>query len=302
MMEFQSSRLATWTTGLALWGILLLLAAVLLLCSVEGAGTLWRWAADGAAAGPVADLPRGGLASLVLGTVRRVFLMTLMVLPLGVATAVYLSEYSRPRSWATRFLRLAITQLAGVPSIVLGLFGLGFLVGTLGQNLDLALGDGPRFGRPGLFWSAAVMALLTLPVVIVSTEEALRSVPSGSREVAMALGATRFQVVCRIAIPHAAPGILTGLLLAVGRAAGEVAPILLTGAAYSTDAADGGLWSRFMDLAYHVFFLATQAPDPERARPILGALSLLLLILTLTMNLLAAVVRNRIRRPGIAFN
>jgi phosphate transport system permease protein len=301
MRDSQASRLATWTTGLALWGILLLLAAILLLTSFEGAGTLWRWSVDGDATVPVGDLPRGGLASLVLGTVRRVFLMTLLVLPLGVATAVYLSEYSRPRSWSTRLLRLAITQLAGVPSIVLGLFGLGFLVGTVGQNLDLALAEGSRFGRPGLFWSAAVMALLTLPVMIVSTEEALRSVPSGSREVAMALGATRFQVVCRIALPHAAPGILTGLLLAVGRAAGEVAPILLTGAAYSTDAADGGLWSRFMDLAYHIFFLATQAPDPERARPVLGALSLLLLFLTLTMNLLAALLRNRIRRPGNAF-
>jgi phosphate transport system permease protein len=197
-------------------------------------------------------------------------------------------------------MRAAITNLAGVPSIVFGLFGLGFFVGFLGGGIDgLAGSGGIKWGRPALVWASLTLALMTLPVVIVATEESLRAIPSGIREAALALGATRLQTIVRVVLPQAVPGILTGGILAIGRAAGEVAPILFTGAAFLTDGRIG-LADRFMDLAYHVFVLSTQSPDLERSRPLLHASVLVLLVLTVLLNLLAVLVRARIRAAAPA--
>src|SRR5262245_39074243 len=163
----------------------------------------------------------GGIFPAIVGTAAMVILMTVACVPVGVATAVFLSEYAAPDSRAAAWIRIAVRNLAGVPSIVFGLFGLGFFVQFMGRGIDGALYSGEKvFGQPALIWGALTMAVLTLPVVIVATEEALRSIPNGIREAAFALGATRFQVVSSVVLPQAMPGILTGTILAVSRGAG----------------------------------------------------------------------------------
>ncbi len=290
-------------TGLTAGATWLLLAVLALIIAggiwAGGPHLSWRLVSE-PASGDMFDPAKAGLLSMILGTVSRVFLMTLFVMPAGVITAIYLGEYAPPKAWTTRFMRAAITNLAGVPSIVFGLFGLGFFVGFLGGGIDgLAGSGGIKWGRPALVWASLTLALMTLPVVIVATEESLRAIPSGIREAALALGATRLQTIVRVVLPQAVPGILTGGILAIGRAAGEVAPILFTGAAFLTDGRIG-LADRFMDLAYHVFVLSTQSPDLERSRPLLHASVLVLLVLTVLLNLLAVLVRARIRAAAPA--
>jgi len=295
MSSRNGSHLFTGLTGAVFWAILGIFGIVLVLTAVAGAPGL-TWNLFSASEGPeLFDVSRTSLLPMVFGTVRRLFLMTLCVVPLGVLTAVYLSEYARASSRVTRCLRGALLSLAGVPSIVFGLFGLGFFVGFLGVGLDGLAGGGQRFGRPGLLWASLTLAVMNLPVVVVATEEALRSIPPGSREAALALGATRFQMVLRIVLPEAVPGILTGVILAIGRAAGEVAPILFTGAAFSRSDTSGGIFDRFLDLACHLFLLSTQSPDLDRTQSLAGATALVLLVLTVTLNLLAVVLRARIR-------
>ncbi len=243
------------------------------------------------------DVNSAAILPMIVGTTLRVLIMTVFVMPFGVVTAVYLSEYADPTSPFTRGIRSAISNIAGVPSIVFGLFGLGFFVNFLGRGLDGLSGSGtPEFGRPSLLWASLTLAVMTLPVVIVATEESLRSIPSGLREASLALGATKLQTVWRIVLPQALPGILTGGILAVGRAAGEVAPILFTGAAYYTAELPGRLTDQFMDLGYHVYVLATQSPNVDQTAPILYATVLALLILTLSLNAGAILLRSRLRR------
>lgn len=283
----------------AFWFLAALFVGLLAFVSWEGLPALVAvtGAPPGDGSAPVRweDLPSGGIAALVFGTVRRVFWMTLIGMPLGVATAVYLNEYARPGSHGARWLRTAIALLAGIPGVVAGIFGLGFLVAYGGGALDAWSGGGTVHARPGLLWCAATMALLTLPSVVVSTEEGLRSVSEAHRDAAMALGSTRLQFLVRVALPGAVPGMITGGLLAVGRAAGEVSPLIFTGAAFSADPSGGGLWDRFMDLGYHLYVLTTQAPDPARARVPLAAVTWTLLVLTLSMNLAAVFLRSRFR-------
>jgi phosphate transport system permease protein len=202
----------------------------------------------------------------------------------------------------TRAIRIAVANLAGVPSIVFGLFGLGFFVQFVGAGIDKTLFHGEKvYGQPALIWAALTMAVLTLPVVIVATEEALRAVPRELREASLALGATKFQTVFNVVVPQASPGILTGTILAVSRGAGEVAPILFTGAAYFLPRLPGGLSSQFMAPSYHVYVLSTQSPDVDATKPILYATVLVLLVLTFTLNIAAVVVRARMRRrAGVA--
>jgi phosphate transport system permease protein len=222
--------------------------------------------------------------------------MTLCVVPVGVVTAVYLTEYARANSFLTRIIRGAINNLAGVPSIVFGLFGLGFFVQFVGGGIDTVFYGGElHYGKPALVWAAATMAVLTLPVVIVATEEALRAVPFGLREGSLALGATKLTTIRKIVLPQALPGILTGAILAVGRGAGEVAPIMFTGAAYFLAYLPKGPTDQFMHLGYHVFVLSTQSPDVERTKPILFGTVLVLLVLTFILNLAAVLVRAGIR-------
>ncbi len=233
------------------------------------------------------DAQKAGIFPMIFGTVTLVFLMTIGVVPVGVITAIYLTEYARRETFVTRVIRGAINNLAGVPSIVFGLFGLGFFVQFVGRAVGCP--------RPALIWAAATMAVLTLPVVIVATEEALRAVPNGFREGSLALGATKLETIRKVVLPQALPGILTGTILAVGRGAGEVAPIMFTGAAYYLAHLPKGPTDQFMHLGYHVFVLSTQSPDVERTKPILYGTVLVLLLLTFLLNLAAVLVRAGIR-------
>lgn len=246
---------------------------------------------------PREGMTKGGILPAIVGMVEMVFLMTLAGVPVGVATAVYLHEYASARSPVTRIIRIAIANLAGVPSIVFGLFGLGFFVQFLGAGIDKAFFGGEKiYGQPALVWAALTMAVLTLPVVIVATEEALRAVPRELREASLALGATKFQTTIKVVVPQASAGILTGTILAVSRGAGEVAPILFTGAAYFLPILPKALSSQFMSPSYHVYVLSTQSPDVDATKPILYATVLVLLALTFILNIAAILVRARVRR------
>jgi phosphate transport system permease protein len=246
---------------------------------------------------PADGMTKGGIFPAIFGTVALVVLMTLAALPAGVATAIYLHEYANPTARITHLVRIAVNNLAGVPSIVFGLFGLGFFVQFAGGGIDkLFFGGAKVYGQPALVWAALTMAVLTLPVVIVATEEALSAVSPDVRLASAALGATKFQTIARVVLPQAVPGILTGAILAISRGAGEVAPILFTGAAYFLPTLPHTLHDQFMQLGYHVYVLATQSPDVDATRPLLYATVLVLLALTFALNASAVLVRSRMRK------
>ncbi|HAM72620.1 MAG TPA: phosphate ABC transporter permease PtsA [Verrucomicrobiales bacterium] len=249
------------------------------------------------------DVNKAGVLPMIVGTSLRVILMTLFVIPVGVITAIYLTEYANPVSLTTRIIRTAVNNLAGVPSIVFGLFGLGFFINFAGGTLDDLFrprGAEPLWAKPGILWASLTLAVMTLPLVIVATEESLKAIPVGLREASLALGATKLETVRKIVLPQALPGILTGGILAVGRAGGEVAPILFTGAAYYMAQYPRALTDQFMDLGYHTFILSTQSPNIDQTRPILYATVLVLLLLTFTLNVVAILLRARIRRRARA--
>lgn len=292
-----ASAFFTGLTGLATWCILAILAVILLNILVAGLPALsWHF---------VSTIPKKdffdpattGVLPMILGTCIRVIVMTIFVIPIGVITAIYLTEYAPTMSLVTRILRAAVNNLAGVPSIVFGLFGVGFFINFIGQGMDRTLGhDTAVWGQPALLWAALTLAVMTLPVVIVATEESLKAIPMGLREASLALGATKLQTIIRVVLPQALPGIMTGGILAVSRAAGEVAPILLTGVAYYMADLPTKLSDQFMDLGYHVFVLSTQSPDIEKTRPITFATVLVLLILTFALNFIAIIIRARVRK------
>lgn len=256
----------------------------------------WRFLTAGTES-DMFDVDRAGIFPMLIGTAARVFLMTLFVIPVGVITAVYLTEYASRTSLFTRLIRGAVNNLAGVPSIVFGLFGVGFFISFIGGGLDSLSGSPePRWGKPALLWASLTLAVMTMPVVIVATEEALKAITPGLREASLALGATKLQTIVRIVVPNALPGILTGGILAVSRAAGEVAPILFTGAAYYLRDTPRALSDQFMDLAYHVYVLSTQSPNVDATRPLLFGTVLVLLLLTFTLNFAAILVRARMRK------
>lgn len=280
--------------GLAAALIVAALAAILFE-SIRGGHRQLSWAF--LTQSPSDGMLRGGIFPAIVGTAARTLLMTVAVMPLGVATAIWLHEYAAPGSKLADVIRLAVANLAGVPSIVFGLFGLGFFIQFVGKNLDRTLGnESVVWGQPALIWASLTLAVLTLPVVIVATEEALRAVPVEHRDASLALGATRSQTLFRIVLPAALPGILTGAVLAISRGAGEVAPILFTGAAYYLPDLPGNFSSQFMDLGYHVYVLATQSPDVEASEPLLYGTVLVLLTLTFSLNVLAVLLRTRSRR------
>ena len=258
----------------------------------------------------LSDPPReantaGGIFPALFGTVLMVILMSIFVTPLGVMAAVYLREYAH-QGWFTRFVRISVNNLAGVPSIVYGVFGLGFFIYVVGGSIDeLFFSEAlpaPTFGTGGLFWASLTLALLTLPVVIVSTEEGLTRIPRSVREGSMALGATRWETLWRTILPMASPGIMTGVILAVARAAGEVAPLMLVGVVKLAPSLplDGDfpylhLDRKFMHLGFHIFDVGFQSPNVEAARPLVYATALLLVLITLVLNLTAIAIRNRLR-------
>ena len=247
-------------------------------------------------AAPTHGMTEGGVFPAIYGTVLLVLLMTLFVVPLGVCVAIYFSEYAKRTGRLYRWTRAAVDNLAGVPSIVFGLFGLGFFVQFVGSGVDrFFFGGQLTFRQPAVLWAALTMAVLTLPVVIVSVEEALRAVPQAYRDASYALGATRSQTIFRVVLPQALSGVLTGGILAVSRGAGEVAPILFVGAAYFLPHLPTKLNDQFMELGYHVFVLSTQSPDVEQTKPLLYATVFVLLALTFLLNLLAVAIRARLR-------
>jgi phosphate transport system permease protein len=248
-------------------------------------------------ASPSSDMTGGGIWPAIYGTVLMTLLMTIAVVPVGVATGIYLSEYASRRSRLAAIVRAAVVNLAGVPSIVFGLFGLGFFVLFIGGSIDSLLYDSttPVWGKPAVVWSSLTLAVLTLPVVIVTTEEALRTVPKELRDAAIGLGATRFQTVFRVVLPNATSGILTGMILAISRGAGEVAPIIFTGAANFVPELPTDVRDMFMHLGYHVYALSTQSPNVDQARPALFGTVLVLLVLTFALNLVAMIIRSRSR-------
>lgn len=254
---------------------------------------------------PRASNTAGGVFPALFGTVLMVVLMSIIVMPLGVVAAIYLHEYAG-RHWLTRLLRVAVVNLAGVPSIVYGVFGLGFLVYGVGGSLDRlffpqALPD-PTFGTPGVLWAALTLALLTLPVVIVATEEGLSRIPVALRQGSLALGASQAQTLWRIVLPMAVPAMLTGMILAIARAAGETAPLMLVGVVKSVPAlpVDGifpylHLDRKFMHLGFQIYDMALQSPNVEAAQPLVYATALLLVLIVVGLNLVAMGLRHSLR-------
>jgi phosphate transport system permease protein len=247
----------------------------------------------------------GGIFPAIYGTILMVIIMSVMVTPFGVIAAVYLREYAR-QGFTTRLIRIAVNNLAGVPSVVYGVFGLGFFVYILGGNIDRLFfpeaAPAPVFGTPGLLWASITLALLTLPVVIVSTEEGLARIPKSIREGSLALGATKLETLWRTVLPMASPAMMTGLILAVARAAGEVAPLMLVGVVKLAPSLplDGNfpflhLERKFMHLGFHIYDVGFQSPNVEAARPLVYATSLLLVVVIVGLNLAAILIRNHLR-------
>ena len=247
----------------------------------------------------------GGIFPAIFGTVMMVIMMSIIVTPFGVIAAVYLREYAK-QGFITRLIRISVNNLAGVPSIVYGVFGLGFFVYILGGNIDQLFfpeaAPAPVYGTPGLLWASITLALLTLPVVIVSTEEGLARIPRSIREGSLALGATKLETLWLTVLPMASPAMMTGLILAVARAAGEVAPLMLVGVVKlaPTLPLDGNypflhLDRKFMHLGFHIYDVGFQSPNVEAARPLVYATSLLLVLVIVGLNLSAILIRNHLR-------
>lgn len=290
------SLLFTVITGTATAAILGIIVVILGDIVVKGAAQVSPHFIVGGTKEGMFDATKAGVFPMIFGTLALVVLMTVCVVPVGVITAIYLTEYAQANSALTRVIRGAINNLAGVPSIVFGLFGLGFFIQFVGGGIDqMFYGGQLHYRKPALIWAAATMAVMTLPVVIVATEEALRAVPKGFREASLALGATKLVTIWKVVLPEALPGVMTGAILAVGRGAGEVAPIMFTGAAYYLAHLPTNWTDQFMHLGYHVFVLSTQSPDIERTKPILYGSVLVLLVLTFLLNLAGVVVRSKIR-------
>lgn len=250
---------------------------------------------------PKEGMTAGGIFPAIVGTVLLVLIMSILGVPTGTITALYLSEYAKRNSIFTKLIRFAVNTLAGVPSIVFGLFGLGFFVQFIGGGMDKIFSDPNqvKWSQPSILWASATMAFLTIPVVIVSVEEALRSVPQDLRAAGLALGATKWQTIRKIVIPNSISGILTGTILAIGRGAGEVAPILFTGAAYFLPYLPNALTDQFMNLGYHIYIMSTQSTDVEATKGIQYATVSVLLLVTFTLNFAAVLIRYRIRKKRV---
>ncbi len=276
--HWQQKLFTTVVTGAALFSVGVLLFAVYWIAKDGLAVISWEF---------ITDMPRrrmteGGIWPAIVGTVYVSLLTMLFAVPLGIATAIYLNEYAS-KGWIVRMIRLAIRNLAGVPSIVYGLFGLGLFVSTL------------RLGH-SILAAALTLALMALPLIVSASEEALKTIPESFREGSLALGATRWQTVRHQILPLALPGMITGSVLALGRIAGETAPIILTGAAYFYPLIPQSIGEQFMALPYHLYILATQHEQVSVVRPLAYGTALVLLVLVLSMSLGAILVRSYVRR------
>jgi phosphate transport system permease protein len=246
---------------------------------------------------PSQGMTEGGIFPAIMGTFMLVVIMSLFGVPIGTITAIYLSEYVNRQSKFAKLIRFAVNTLAGIPAVVFGLFGLGFFVQFTGKGMDSLLNGGQlKWAQPNILWASLTMALLTLPVVIVSVEEAIKTVPRELREASLALGVTKWMTIWKVVVPNSIGGILTGAILAVSRGAGEVAPILFTGAAYFLPHLPHSFTDQFMELGYHLYIMTTQSTDVEKTMGIQYATTLVLLLLTFTLNFSAINMRYRLRK------
>jgi phosphate transport system permease protein len=248
---------------------------------------------------PKEGMTKGGIFPAIVGTALMTLIMTLAAVPFGAITAVYLAEYASEKSILAKTIRFAVKTLAVVPSIIFGLFGLGFFIKFIGLHMDnLFHGGELHWGQPNILWASLTMALLTLPIVIVSVEESIRTVPKEVREASLALGATKWQTIRQVVLPGSITGILTGTILAISRGAGEVAPILFTGAAYYLAELPHSLSDQFMSLGYHIYIMSTQSTNVDETLPIQFATTLVLLLLTFSLSMIAVILRYRIRKKA----
>lgn len=246
---------------------------------------------------PEEGMTEGGIFPGIFGTVLLVLIMSIFCIPIGVITAIYLTEYARKDSLFYKVVNFSINTLVGIPGIVLGLFGLAFFVVTVGGTIDnLFYGGKLVWGKPAIVWAALTMSVLTMPVVIVSVKEAIESVPETIKEASFALGATKYETVFKVVLPRALTGVLTGSILAISRGSGEVAPILFTGVAYYLPYLPTSLTDQFMELGYHIYVMSTQSVDVDATLPIQFATTLVLLTITFILNLFAIILRSRLRK------
>jgi phosphate transport system permease protein len=270
---------------------------ILLVVIIIGGKETFSW--EFLTAFPEDGMMKGGIFPAIYGTALLVLIMSVAAVPFGTITAIYLTEYAHEKSILAQTIRFAVRTLATVPSIIFGLFGLGFFIRFVGTGMDnVFLGGELKWAQPNILWASLTMALLTLPVVIVSVEEAIRTVPRELREASLALGATKWETIKRIVLPGSRSGIMTGTILAVSRGAGEVAPILFTGAAYYLATLPTSLSDQFMNLGYHIYILATQSANVDETLPIQFATTMVLLMLTFLLNLVAVIIRSRLRRQA----
>jgi phosphate transport system permease protein len=281
-------------TGFSVILIIFIIVSILAITIVGGWPNLnWTFLSEF----PKDGMTKGGIFPAIVGTALMTIIMAIAAVPFGVVTAIYLAEYASEKSVFAKTIRFAVKTLAVVPSIIFGLFGLGFFIGFIGKNMDTLMNGGElRWGQPNIMWASFTMALLTLPVVIVSVEEAIKTIPREMREASLALGATKWQTIRKVVLPGSVSGILTGTILAVSRGAGEVAPILFTGAAYFLSSLPQSMSDQFMSLGYHIYIMSTQSADVDATQPIQFATTLVLLMLTFSLNAVAVTIRYRIRK------
>jgi len=283
-------------TGFSVLLIIFIIVSILAITIVGGWPNLnWTFLSEF----PKDGMTKGGIFPAIVGTAVMTIIMAIAAVPFGVITAIYLAEYANEKSVIAKTIRFAVKTLAVVPSIIFGLFGLGFFISFIGKNMDNLINGGElRWGQPNILWASLTMALLTLPVVIVSVEEAIRTIPREMREASLALGATKWQTIRKVVLPGSVSGILTGTILAVSRGAGEVAPILFTGAAYFLSNLPHSLSDQFMSLGYHIYIMSTQSSNVDATQPIQFATTLVLLLLTFSLNAVAVTIRYRIRKKA----
>jgi len=286
--------------GLTLSSALFIIAIIIfmLVVIINGGKSAFSW--EFLSTFPREGMTKGGIFPAIYGTALLVIIMSIAAVPFGTITAIYLTEYAKENSFLSRSIRFAVRTLAVIPSIIFGLFGLGFFIKFVGVKMDnVFLGGALKWGQPNVLWASLTMALLTLPVVIVAVEEALKTIPRELREASLALGATKWQTIRRVVIPGSLSGIMTGTILAVSRGAGEVAPILFTGAAYYLATLPHALSDQFMVLGYHIYVMTTQSANVDQTLPIQFGTTCVLLLLTFTLNIFAIILRYRIRKKKI---